>query len=216
MTKGRGPESSKVAYGVIKRVIDVCASLVGLIVLSPLLLVVACLIRVKLGRPVLFRQMRPGLNEQPFYLCKFRTMRDAVDSNGQQLPDRERMTPFGAVLRLTSIDELPSLFNVLRGDLTLVGPRPLLMRYLPHFSETERLRFKVKPGITGWAQVHGRNELTWARRLQHDVWYVEHRSLLLDLRILLLTCLAVFKRSGVVVDPGSRMKDLDEERTQSA
>ena len=153
--------------------------------------------RVKLGSPVLFRQQRPGLHGQPFMMLKFRTMIDAVDRDGQQLPDAERLTPFGRWLRASSLDELPELLNILRGDMSLVGPRPLLMRYLPLYSPEQARRHDVRPGLTGWAQINGRNALSWEEKFALDQWYVEHRSFLLDLRILWLTALKVVKREGI-------------------
>ena len=197
----------------MKRLLDLVAASAGLVVLAPVIAATALVVRVRLGSPVVFRQVRPGLGERPFEMLKFRTMTDARTPDGMLRPDGERLTATGRLLRRTSLDELPSLVNVLRGDLSLVGPRPLLMRYLPHFTDRERLRFTVRPGITGWAQVHGRNDLAWDRRLAHDVWYVEHRSLALDLRILLQTVGAVFRSRGVVEDPGAAMLDLDAERT---
>jgi lipopolysaccharide/colanic/teichoic acid biosynthesis glycosyltransferase len=161
---------------------------------------------------VVFRQRRPGLGGRPFTLKKFRTMNDARGPDGRFLPDAGRLTPLGRFLRRTSLDELPQLWNVLWGEMSLVGPRPLRWHYLPYFTPRERLRHTVRPGITGWAQIHGRNEASWDHRLANDVWYVEHWSLWLDCRILCLTLLQVFRGRGVVVDANSIMKDLDEER----
>ncbi|MEE3508680.1 sugar transferase [Pseudomonas sp. 10C3] len=196
----------------LKRLFDIVASTCGLLLLSPIIAIVAWQISRKLGSPVLFRQVRPGLHAKPFEMVKFRTMRDAVDTNGNPLPDSERMTPFGSFLRSSSLDELPELWNVLKGDMSLVGPRPLLTRYLPYYTETERSRFTVRPGITGWAQINGRNESRWDARLAHDVWYVKNRSLGLDLKIILKTISKVFGSDGVVVDPSQTMLNLDEER----
>lgn len=196
----------------MKRAFDVAASLAALLVLSPLLLVTAVLVRTMLGTPVLFRQQRPGRHEQPFRILKFRTMTDERDSSGLLLPDSARLTRFGRLLRRTSLDELPELYNVLRGDMSLVGPRPLLMRYLPFYSLRERLRHTVRPGITGWAQINGRNCLSWDERLEHDIWYVEHQSIRLDVSILFRTVAAVFRSKGLVTDPRSIMQNLDEER----
>lgn len=196
----------------MKRVFDFVSALAGLVVLSPLLLVVAVLIRWRLGGPVLFRQQRLGLVGEPFVLWKFRTMTSVVDREGRLLPDHLRLTSFGRFLRKTSLDELPELINVVRGEMSLVGPRPLLLRYLPYFTETERARFEVRPGITGWAQIHGRNCLSWGKRFELDVWYVKNRTFLLDLSILCRTFTAVLERRGVEVDPGSVMLDLDQER----
>jgi len=161
----------------LKRLFDIVASLTALILLSPVLLIVALLVRRKLGSPVFFRQTRPGLNGKPFEMIKFRTMRDAVDNQGNPLPDDQRMTPFGSFLRATSLDELPELWNVLKGDMSLVGPRPLLMEYLPLYSKEQYRRHEVRPGVTGWAQVNGRNALSWDEKFKLDVWYVENRSL---------------------------------------
>jgi sugar transferase EpsL len=181
----------------LKRAFDVAVSLVLLIVLSPVMALTALLVRVRLGRPVLFRQVRPGLNEKPFVLYKFRTMADLRDESGNPLPDAERLTPFGRRLRALSLDELPQLFNVLKGDLSLVGPRPLLMEYLPLYTEEQRQRHLVRPGITGWAQVNGRNAVSWEERFAMDVWYVRNRSMLLDLKILWLTLLRVLRPVGI-------------------
>jgi lipopolysaccharide/colanic/teichoic acid biosynthesis glycosyltransferase len=180
-----------------KRIFDVVASSAALIALFLPLLVIAVLVRLCLGSPVLFRQMRPGLHGRPFQLVKFRTMTDAADAEGHPLPDAVRLTRFGAFLRSTSLDELPELWNVLKGDMSLVGPRPLLTEYLPLYSTRQSWRHEVKPGLTGWAQVNGRNALTWEDRLEMDVWYVENRSLLLDLKIILMTLGIVLKRSGI-------------------
>lgn len=176
-----------------------------LVLLSPVLLVVAILVRRKLGRPVLFTQVRPGLHGRPFHMVKFRTMRDGTDRNGHPLPDAERMTPFGAKLRATSLDELPELWNVLRGDMSLVGPRPLLMQYLPLYSPEQARRHDVRPGVTGWAQINGRNTLGWNEKFALDTWYVDHRSFLLDLRILWLTVRKVVRRDGISADGEATM-----------
>ncbi|HEX9865123.1 MAG TPA: sugar transferase [Acidimicrobiia bacterium] len=181
----------------MKRALDVLVSALALVILSPLLLVTAALVRWRLGRPVLFRQQRPGIHGRPFTLVKFRTMRDAPVDPTDGSADRDRLTPFGARLRSTSIDELPELWNVLKGDMSLVGPRPLLMHYLPLYSERQARRHEVKPGITGWAQINGRNNSPWADRLEMDVWYVENRSFLLDLKILAKTIPSALRRSGV-------------------
>lgn len=181
----------------MKRLLDIVFALAGLIVLAPLMLVVAWLVARRLGSPVLFRQQRPGLHGRPFTMIKFRTMRDAVDAHGQPLPDSERLTPFGLWLRATSLDELPELWNVLKGDMSLVGPRPLLMEYLPLYSPEQARRHEVRPGVTGWAQVNGRNAISWDDKFRLDVWYVDHRSLGLDLRILWLTVRRVLARDGI-------------------
>jgi lipopolysaccharide/colanic/teichoic acid biosynthesis glycosyltransferase len=181
----------------VKRALDVLVSALALVILSPLLLVTAALVRWRLGRPVLFRQERPGIHGRPFTLVKFRTMRDAPVDPTDGSADRDRLTPFGAKLRSTSLDELPELWNVLKGDMSLVGPRPLLMHYLPLYSERQARRHEVKPGITGWAQINGRNNSPWADRLEMDVWYVENRSFLLDVKILAKTIPSALRRSGV-------------------
>jgi lipopolysaccharide/colanic/teichoic acid biosynthesis glycosyltransferase len=186
-----------VSYKFWKRAIDFAASAAGLVVVSPILILVALLIRARLGSPVLFRQTRPGLHGRPFTILKFRTMRDACDAAGNPLPDAERLPPLGRFFRSTSLDELPELWNVLRGDMSLVGPRPLLMEYLPLYSTEQARRHEVRPGITGWSQVNGRNALSWPERFALDVWYVDHVSLLLDLRILCLTLLKTVRREGI-------------------
>jgi sugar transferase EpsL len=172
-------------------------ALIVLLVLSPVLLVLAILTRWKLGSPILFRQMRPGLHGKPFMMYKFRTMSDARDSAGNLLPDEQRMTRFGRFLRSTSLDELPELFNVLKGDMSLVGPRPLLLQYLERYTPEQARRHEVKPGITGWAQINGRNALSWEEKFALDVWYVDHQSLWLDIKILFLTLWKVLKREGI-------------------
>ncbi|MDY7587380.1 sugar transferase [Vibrio cholerae] len=184
----------------MKRVFDFLVSLTALIVLSPIIVFVARKIRSNLGSPVLFRQTRPGLNGKPFEMIKFRTMKDAVDANGNPLPDSERMTPFGDKLRNSSLDELPELWNVLNGDMSLVGPRPLLMQYLPLYSKEQARRHEVRPGLTGWAQINGRNAISWEEKFKLDVWYVDNRSFWLDLRILLLTVKKVFVKEGISAD----------------
>ena len=181
----------------LKRLFDLSGSLLGLLLLSPMILALAILIRSRLGAPVLFRQVRPGLHGRPFEMIKFRTMRDAVDRHGQPLPDEARMTRLGSFLRAASLDELPELWNVLKGDMSLVGPRPLLMEYLPLYSAGQRRRHEVRPGITGWAQVNGRNAISWDEKFALDVWYVDNRSFWLDLKILLLTIRKVFVREGI-------------------
>ncbi|SEI46555.1 Sugar transferase involved in LPS biosynthesis (colanic, teichoic acid) [Azotobacter beijerinckii] len=181
----------------LKRLIDLLAAALGLLLLAPLLLALAWLVRRRIGAPVLFRQLRPGLHGRPFALLKFRSMREALDERGRPLPDAERLTPFGRFLRATSLDELPELWNVLRGDMSLVGPRPLLIEYLPLYTPEQARRHAVRPGITGWAQVNGRNALSWEEKFRLDVWYVDHRSLRLDLHILLLTLKRVLAREGI-------------------
>ncbi|WP_409290052.1 sugar transferase [Pseudomonas sp. KCJK8927] len=189
----------------LKRFIDILFSLLGLIVLMPVFVLVAVIIRRELGSPVLFRQIRPGRNGEPFEMVKFRTMRDATDEHGHPLSDAERMTKLGAFLRASSLDELPELWNVLKGDMSLVGPRPLLMEYLPLYNSRQYKRHDVRPGVTGWAQVNGRNSLTWAKKFELDVWYVENRSIWLDVKILFLTLQKVIKRDGISADGEATM-----------
>jgi len=181
----------------LKRVFDCIASLVALIFLVPVMVFIALLIRNKLGTPVFFRQVRPGLVGRSFQMVKFRTMRDAVDDFGNQMPDSERLTFFGQFLRSTSLDELPELWNVLKGDMSLVGPRPLLMEYLPLYSKEQSRRHDVRPGITGWAQVNGRNAIQWDEKFKLDTWYVENRSFWLDIKILFMTVRKVILRDGI-------------------
>ena len=180
-----------------KRAFDILVSLSGLIVAGPVLLVVALLVRIFLGSPVLFRQQRPGLNAQPFEILKFRTMTDAAGSDGALLPDKDRLTAFGRFLRSSSVDELPELWNVLKGEMSLVGPRPLLMEYVPLYDEIQMRRHKVRPGITGWSQVNGRNALSWEEKFLLDVWYVDNQSMLLDIKILFMTAFRVMRRDGI-------------------
>jgi sugar transferase EpsL len=182
---------------VLKRAFDAAAAAAALAVLSPVLAGVALGVGWKLGCPVLFRQTRPGLHGRPFEMVKFRTMTDARDANGHPLPDAERLPAFGRFLRSTSLDELPELWNVLRGDMSLVGPRPLLMEYLPLYTPEQARRQEVRPGITGWAQVNGRNALSWEEKFALDVWYIDNRSLWLDLRILAATVRQVLRRDGI-------------------
>ena len=181
----------------IKRTFDILISLAALLLLWPVLLVLAVLVRVKLGPPALFRQQRPGLHGRPFTMLKFRTMTDARDTEGNLLPDGERLSSFGRSLRSTSLDELPELINVVAGDMSLVGPRPLLMRYLDRYTPEQMRRHEVRPGITGWAQVNGRNAITWDQKFALDIWYVDHHSLRLDMRILWLTVRNVLRREGI-------------------
>ncbi|TFL14136.1 sugar transferase [Pusillimonas caeni] len=191
-----------------KRVFDIIASALALLLLAPVLAGAALLVALKMGRPVFFRQQRPGLDGKPFTMLKFRTMRDARDAQGRPLSDAERLTPFGRWLRATSLDELPELWNVLKGDLSLVGPRPLLMEYLPRYSETQRRRHEVRPGLTGWAQVHGRNAVDWNERFELDVWYVDHRSFWLDMKILAMTVRLVLSRRGVSAQGEATMREF--------
>jgi len=181
----------------IKRIFDIAASACALIILSPVLLVVMLLVRTKLGSPIFFTQVRPGLNGKPFKMVKFRTMTDERGEKGELLPNEQRMTRFGNLLRSTSLDELPELWNVLKGDMSLVGPRPLLMEYLPLYNQEQARRHQAKPGITGWAQINGRNAISWEEKFAHDTWYVDNQSLWLDIKILFLTVFKVFARSGI-------------------
>lgn len=197
-------------YG--KRMLDFLLSSIAIIILSPVLLILAVLVRVKLGSPVLFHQERPGRNEKIFTLCKFRTMTDARDEKGNLLPDSMRLTRFGKILRATSLDELPELFNIWRGDMSIIGPRPLLVSYLPWYTEEERLRHTVRPGLTGLAQVSGRNFLDWDRRLAKDVEYVKNLSFAMDLKVLRMTVAVVFDRSEVAEDTAVSEGNLAEIR----
>jgi len=184
----------------IKRLFDITFSLIGLIVLSPVLFLVARNVAKNLGKPVLFKQKRPGLNGDIFEMLKFRSMRDAMDDQGQPLPDSERLTPFGKKLRSSSLDELPGLLSVLKGDMSLVGPRPLLVEYLPLYSVDQAKRHNVRPGITGWAQVNGRNAISWEEKFKLDVWYVDNQSFWLDVKILFLTVKKVFVKDGITAE----------------
>ena len=188
-----------------KRLFDIIASVSGLIFLSPVFLILIYLIRKNLGEPVFFTQERPGKDGKPFKMIKFRSMRDAVDKDGNPLPDSERLTPFGKKLRATSLDELPELWNVLKGDMSLVGPRPLLMSYLPLYNEFQNRRHEMKPGVTGWAQVNGRNALSWDEKFAHDIWYIDHYSFWLDMKILFLTVKKVFIKEGISAEGEATM-----------
>jgi len=181
----------------MKQLFDMLSALLGLIVFSPVFIVTALLVRIKLGTPVLFKQQRPGLHAQPFHVYKFRTMTDQHDTDGQLLPDEARLTSFGKMLRRLSLDELPQLLNVIKGDLSLVGPRPLLMEYLSLYSREQAKRHDLRPGITGWAQVNGRNAINWEEKFKLDIWYVENQSFFLDLKILWMTFYKVFKREAI-------------------
>lgn len=181
----------------IKRAIDILVSFIGLLVLSPVLLVIAILIRIKLGSPIFFTQDRVGKDGKIFKMIKFRTMLDATDKFGELLPDEERLTSFGKLLRSTSLDELPELINVFKGDMSLVGPRPLLVKYIELYSPTQWRRHEVRPGITGWAQVNGRNSITWSKKFELDVWYVDNISIFLDFKILIMTIVKVIKRDDI-------------------
>ena len=181
----------------MKRLFDIFASLFGLLILSPVIAVVAYKVHKNLGSPVLFRQVRPGKDGKPFEMIKFRTMLDAYDEQGEPLPNEQRFTKFGNFLRSTSLDELPGLWNVLKGDMSLVGPRPLLVEYLPLYNEQQARRHEVRPGVTGWAQINGRNAISWEDKFELDVWYVNNQSFLLDIKILFLTIKKVFIRDGI-------------------
>lgn len=193
-------------YG--KRILDIVLSGIALILLSPLLLTVAILVRIKLGSPVIFYQKRPGKNEKIFTLRKFRTMTDEKDENGELLPDEVRLTKFGKMLRATSLDELPELWNILIGDMSIVGPRPLLVRYLPLYNEDQKHRHDVRPGLTGLAQVNGRNALTWEKKFEYDVEYVQNVSFLLDVKIVLGTVMAVLKKDGISSETSATMEEF--------
>jgi lipopolysaccharide/colanic/teichoic acid biosynthesis glycosyltransferase len=200
----------------LKRLIDIFGSFTVLLVTAPIMGLEAVAILAMMGRPVLFRQERPGFGGEMFTLLKFRTMVVDRERECQSEFDAYRLTPLGRILRHTSLDELPQLFNVLRGDMSLVGPRPLLPEYLPYYNTRERLRHTVRPGITGWAQVNGRNRLSWDERLALDVWYTEHQSTILDLRILYLTAIKVLQRRDINLDPHMNLQPLDQERSRSA
>ena len=180
-----------------KRIFDLLLTVPALLVLSPLLFIIALMVRIRMGSPVFFRQQRPGLHGKPFMLYKFRTMLDQRAADGSLLPDADRLTPIGRFLRSTSLDELPELLNVLKGDMSLVGPRPLLMQYIGRYTPEQARRHNTPPGITGWAQVHGRNSIDWNEKFALDVWYVDHYSLWLDLKILMLTVWKVLRREGI-------------------
>jgi len=189
----------------MKRAFDIIVSGILLVLLAPALVMLALLVRWQLGSPVLFRQTRPGKDTRPFEMLKFRTMRDIRDRKGRSLPDAERLTSFGRFLRSTSLDELPELWNVLKGDMSLVGPRPLLMEYLPLYSAEQARRHEVRPGITGWAQVNGRNALSWEEKFRLDIWYIDNRSFRLDMKIIALTVAKVLSRSGIAADGEATM-----------
>ena len=181
----------------VKRLLDLIGASIALLLLSPVMVIVAWQVRRDMGSPVLFRQTRPGLRGRPFQMIKFRTMRDATDANGTMLPDADRLTPLGRFLRASSLDEVPELWNVVRGDMSMVGPRPLLMEYLPLYSPTQARRHEIRPGVTGWAQINGRNALGWDEKFALDVWYVDNRSLWLDMQILGRTIAKVVRRDGI-------------------
>jgi len=192
----------------IKRLLDILLSFLAIIILSPILIITAILVRTKLGSPILFVQDRPGKNERIFKLYKFRTMTDQKDENGDLLPDEVRLTSFGKKLRSTSLDELPELFNILKGDMSIVGPRPLLVRYLPRYNEEQRHRHDVRPGVTGYAQAHGRNALTWDDKFKMDVWYAKNVSFRLDAEIIIATVKSVIKHEGISSDTSATMEEF--------
>ena len=193
----------------IKRFFDILLAIILIILFSPFYIIVAVLILVKMGRPILFRQKRPGYKEKIFGIYKFRTMTNEKDEEGNLLPDNQRLVGIGKFIRSTSLDELPQLFNVLNGDMSFVGPRPLLIEYLPLYNERQKKRHNVKPGITGWAQVNGRNAISWEQKFEYDVWYVEHQSFWLDIKILWMTFLKVVKRSDISSDSSVTMEKFE-------
>jgi lipopolysaccharide/colanic/teichoic acid biosynthesis glycosyltransferase len=198
----------------VKRLLDILGALMALGILSPAIALVAILVRMKLGSPILFRQLRPGLHGEPFTLLKFRTMREAFDEAGRLLPDSERLTPLGRFLRRWSLDELPEFWNVLRGDMSLVGPRPLLIEYLPLYTPEQARRHEVRPGLTGWAQVNGRNAISWDEKFALDCWYVDHRSLALDFKTIWLTVSKVLKRHGISAEGDATMPRFTGSRSE--
>lgn len=192
----------------IKRLLDFTLSFLALIILSPVLLVTAVLVRFKLGSPIIFHQERPGKSEKIFRLYKFRSMTDECDENGNLLPDNERLTRFGKILRSTSLDELPELLNILRGDMSIVGPRPLLVKYLPLYNEEQKHRHDVRPGLTGWAQTNGRNAISWEEKFKLDVWYVQHVSFWVDVKVIFMTVKKVFCRDGISSETSETMEEF--------
>ncbi len=195
-------------YKYVKRILDIISSLLAIIILSPLLAVTSVLVKTKLGSPVLFKQERPGKDEKIFTLMKFRTMTDERDENGELLPDEVRLTKFGKFLRSTSIDELPELFNILKGDMSVIGPRPLLVKYLSRYNEHQHRRHEVKPGLSGWAQVNGRNAISWEEKFDFDVEYVDNYSLLMDIKVLFMTVVNVLKRDGISSETSATMEEF--------
>jgi sugar transferase EpsL len=199
----------------IKRALDLVLSSLAITILAPVILALAAIVWLKIGKPVLFRQQRPGKYAKPFYILKFRTMSDLYDDSGSLLPDGQRLSKFGAFFRSTSLDELPALLNVLVGDMSLVGPRPLLMQYLPLYNERQALRHNVRPGITGWAQVNGRNGISWDEKFDLDIWYVENKSIILDFKIIALTLLKVFRRQDISAAGEATMPAFEGSQGQS-
>lgn len=199
----------------MKRSIDFLFSLFLLIITSPIILITAIIIKIKIGSPILFKQQRPGLNGKPFFIYKFRTMTDERDTNGNLLSDEIRLTKTGGIIRKLSLDELPQLFNVLKGDMSFIGPRPLLMKYLPLYNKEQARRHEVRPGITGWAQVNGRNAISWEEKFKYDVWYVDHQSILLDLKILFLTIVKVFRSEGINQQGQATMEEFKGSKVDS-
>jgi len=197
-----------------KRIFDLALCFPVFILVLPLMFVIGVLVKIKMGSPVFFKQKRPGLHGRPFTLYKFRTMTEQKDASGRPRIDSERLTPFGAILRKTSMDELPELFNVLKGDMSLVGPRPLLMKYLRLYTSEQMKRHDVKPGITGWSQIHGRNEISWDEKFKYDLWYVNNHSLLLDMKICLITIGRVVKREGITQQGHATMEEFNPQVTQ--
>ena len=195
-------------YKYIKRFFDIVSSLIAIIVLSPVLVITSILVRTKLGSPVLFKQERPGKDEKIFTLMKFRTMTDEKDENGELLPDEVRLTKFGKFLRSTSIDELPELFNILKGDMSVIGPRPLLVRYLPRYNAHQHRRHEVRPGLSGWAQVNGRNTVSWEDKFDMDVEYVDNYNLVMDIKILFMTVINVLKHDGISSETSATMEEF--------
>jgi len=197
----------------LKRVIDFACALIALFLLSPLLAGIALLVKRKLGSPIIFKQIRPGMHARPFTIYKFRTMTDERDAAGNLLPDENRLTRLGKLMRSTSLDELPELFNVIKGDMSLVGPRPLLTQYLTRYSQTQARRHEIKPGLTGWAQLNGRNSIAWEQKFKLDVWYVDNQSLWLDLKIIAITVKKVIAREGISAKNEATMKEFYQENT---
>ncbi len=202
------PDSRRTFYNISKRSLDLALSVFLLLIFGPVMLLLALLVHIRLGPPVLYRQTRPGLHGEPFLMYKFRTMTNERDYAGNLMPDEERLTSFGRILRCYSLDELPEIINVFRGDMSIVGPRPLLMRYLERYTREQMRRHDVKPGITGWAQVNGRNALNWEDKFRHDIWYVDHNCIWLDLKIICMTIFKVLKREGINHPGGATMEEF--------